>query len=48
MSSVNRYSLLVSTVLLTSSIAWSDCLPFTEARNHVGAVKCEAPEDPEQ
>jgi hypothetical protein len=47
MSSVNRYSLLVSTVLLTR-LAWSDCPPFAEARNHVGEVKCEAPEDPEQ
>jgi hypothetical protein len=36
---VNKYSLLVVTVLLTSP-AWPDCLPFTEARNHVGEVKC--------
>jgi DNA/RNA endonuclease YhcR with UshA esterase domain len=39
MSLVNKYSLLVPTVLLTS-LAWSDCLPFMEARNHVGEVKC--------
>lgn len=39
MSLVNKYSLLVPTVVLTS-FAWSDCLPFTEARNHVGEIEC--------
>jgi hypothetical protein len=36
---VNRCPLLVATALLTS-LAWADCLPFTEAKNHVGEVKC--------
>jgi hypothetical protein len=36
---VNKYSPLVVTVLL-GSFAWSDCLPFMEARKHVGEVKC--------
>jgi len=39
MSFVNKSSLLVAILLLTSP-AWSDCLPFTEARNHVGEIKC--------
>ncbi len=39
MSLVNKYSLLVAALLLTNS-AWSDCLHFMEARNHVGEVKC--------
>jgi len=30
--------LVVATLL--STFAWSDCLPFTEARKHVGEVKC--------
>ena len=30
--------LVVATLL--SSFAWSDCLPFAEARKHVGEVKC--------
>jgi hypothetical protein len=36
---VNKYSLLVATVLLAGP-AWSDCLPFMEAKKHVGEVKC--------
>lgn len=36
---VNQYSLFVATVLLTAP-ARSDCLPFTEARKHLGEVKC--------
>jgi hypothetical protein len=39
MSLVIRCSPLVFTLLLTS-FAWSDCLPFVEARKHVGEVKC--------
>src|ERR1700687_3079342 len=35
---VNRCPLLVATALLTS-LAWADCLAFTEAKNHVGEVK---------
>jgi hypothetical protein len=36
---LNRLPLLVATVLL-SGMAWSDCLPFMEAKKHVGEIKC--------
>ena len=36
---VNKYSPLFVALLL-GSFAWSDCLPFMEARKHVGEVKC--------
>jgi hypothetical protein len=36
---LNKSSLLAATVLLTG-LAWSDCLPFTEAKKHVGEIKC--------
>jgi hypothetical protein len=39
MPRLNKYPLLVATALLTS-LAWSDCLPVTEAKKHVGEVKC--------
>ncbi len=39
MSFVHKYPLLVATALLTS-LAWSDCVPVTEAKKHVGEVKC--------
>jgi hypothetical protein len=39
MSLHTRYPLLLATVLLTS-LARSDCLPFEEAKNHVGEIKC--------
>jgi hypothetical protein len=35
----NQYRLLLATVLL-SGMARADCLPFDEARKHVGEVKC--------
>jgi len=35
----NKYRLLLATALL-SSLARADCLPFDEARKHVGEVKC--------
>jgi hypothetical protein len=31
--------LLVASVMLTTA-AWSDCLPFSEARKHVGEIRC--------
>jgi hypothetical protein len=34
-----RYRLLLATVLL-SSLACADCLPFDEAKKHVGEIKC--------
>jgi hypothetical protein len=34
-----HYLLLATAVLLTS-VAWSDCLPLTEAGKHVGEIKC--------
>jgi hypothetical protein len=37
------FSLQASTVVavaLWSSLAWGDCLPFAEARKHVGEIKC--------
>lgn len=34
-----KYLLLVATVLLATT-AWPDCLPFAEARKHIGEVKC--------
>ncbi len=34
-----RYRPLAAALLLTS-LAWSDCLPLTEARKHVGEIKC--------
>jgi DNA/RNA endonuclease YhcR with UshA esterase domain len=34
-----KYPLLFATVLLTG-MAWCDCLPFMEAKKHVGEVKC--------
>jgi hypothetical protein len=37
----HKISQFVVIVLLTSP-AWSDCLPFTEAGKHVGEVKCVA------
>ena len=39
LSSIRQHSMLVVATLL-SSFAWSDCLPFAEARKHVGEVKC--------
>jgi hypothetical protein len=39
MSFGNKYPLLAAALLLTSP-AWSDCLPFTEAKKFVGEVKC--------
>ena len=36
---LTKYFLLVATVMLTTA-AWSDCLPFSEARKHVGEIKC--------
>jgi len=39
MSLVIKCWLLVFILLLTS-FAWSDCLPFVEAMKHVGEVKC--------
>jgi hypothetical protein len=36
---LTKYVLLVATVLLTTA-AWPDCLPFPEARKHVGEIKC--------
>lgn len=39
MSSKHQHSLLV-VVSLLGSLAWSDCLPFSEARKHVGEIKC--------
>ena len=35
----SKYPVLVATLLL-STLAWSDCLPFKEARKHVGEIKC--------
>jgi hypothetical protein len=35
----NKYPLLVAAVLLTT-FARSDCLPFEEAKRHVGEIKC--------
>lgn len=31
---------MVLVATLFSSLAWSDCLPFTEAAKHVGEIKC--------
>jgi len=39
LSSIHHHSLLVVATLL-SSLARSDCLPFSEARKHVGEIKC--------
>jgi hypothetical protein len=39
MSLIYRYPLLAA-ALLVSSLAHSDCLPFEEARKHVGEIKC--------
>jgi hypothetical protein len=39
LSSIHHHSLLVVATLL-GSLAWSDCLPFSEARKHVGEIKC--------
>jgi hypothetical protein len=36
---ISQHSMLVAATLL-SSLAWSDCLPFDQARKHVGEVKC--------
>jgi hypothetical protein len=30
---------LVATLLL-GTLAWPDCLPFEEARKHIGEIKC--------
>lgn len=39
MSLLNAFSLLLATLLLTS-LSRADCLPFDEARKHVGEIKC--------
>jgi hypothetical protein len=35
----SKCSVLVATLLL-GTLAWPDCLPFEEARKHVGEIKC--------
>lgn len=36
---IAHYPLLAASVLLTT-LAWPDCLPLAEARQHVGEIKC--------
>jgi hypothetical protein len=36
---LNKYALLAATLLL-SALARPDCLPFEEAKKHVGEIKC--------
>ena len=41
---VNKSSLakapLLLTIFILSGTLWSDCLPFDEARKHIGETKC--------
>jgi len=34
-----KYLLLMATLLL-STLSWTDCLPFEQAKKHVGEIKC--------